>query len=190
MKNKRALMFSMTILLSVFGFTACQRDEGVEAAREPASTADRQSVLSEDEKDFAEYASEMHAGEIEMAKQAKQKSTNEDVRDYADAVINTHSDALKDLSRDVGNESRKASLDTQSHVKYLAPLSGAQFDKEFVALMIADHQSATDTFREGVNFTHNKELKDYLQNTLSDLEKGLKDGQQLQSKLTGQGTTN
>ena len=152
--------------------------------------ADRQNILTEDEKDFATYASEMHVGEIDMAKQAKEKSTNDDVHDYAEAVIRTHSDALKDLSDSLGPQSKAASWDTQNHVDFLATLSGAQFDQQFISLMIADHQSANDTFRKEINTTQNRDMKNYLMEALPGLEKGLKAGQEVQSKLTGPRTTN
>ena len=151
---------------------------------------DHSNVLTDDEKDFTTYASEMHVGEIDMAKQAKQKSSNEGVRDYADSVIRAHSNALKDLSDNLGPQSNQASWDTKNHMDFLATLSGPQFDQQFISLMIADHKSASETFRDEINATQNKDLKNYLQQTLPGLEKGLHDGQEVQSKLTGRGTTN
>lgn len=185
MKKNPLLTLSFIALLSCFGLSACERSTGVEAAREP----DRQNVLTADDKDFADYAAEMHTGEIEMAKQAKQKSSNDDVRDYADKVIDVHSKALDHLSHDFGKQSNEASLDTKSHMKFLGTLSGSQFDQEFIALMVADHQSATDTFRDELNNTRNADMKDYLQDTLQGLQQGLRDGQELQgSKTTGEPT--
>ena len=49
--------------------------------------------------------------------------------------------------------------------------------------MIADNQSARDTFREEMNATQNKNLKDYVDDALPRLEKGLREGQQLQTKI-------
>ena len=188
-KNKSVLTLSLALLLATFGVNGCQRSERVEAAREP-DAADQRNALTVDEKDFAVYASEMHNGEIAMAKQAKGKSDNKEVRSYADSVIRLHSDALKDLSHNLGSQSNEASWDTKSHMDELGRMSGAQFDQRFVELMIADHKSASDTFREEMSATQNKNLKDYLHEALPDMEKGLSEGQQVQTKLTGHATTN
>ena len=107
----------------------------------------------------------------------------------AEAVIRAHSDALKDLFHNLGPQSKAASWDTKNHVDFLATLSGAQFDQQFISLMIADHRSANDTFREEMNTTQNRDMKNYLKEALPGLEKGLKVGQEVQSKLTGPRTT-
>lgn len=187
MQTKSILSLSLVVLLSAFGLNACNRSDRVEAAREPDNN---RNVLSDDERDFIVYAAEMHNGEIAMAQQAKQKSTNGEVRSYADSVIRSHSDALRAIWDNLGSTSKEASWDTKNHMNTLGRLSGPQFDQEFVALMIADHQSASDTFREEINSTQNKNLKDYLQQALPGLEKNLRDGRDVQSKLTSHATTN
>jgi len=169
---------------------ACSRTDRVEAAREPDAVPDQRNVLTDEDKDFLVYTAEMHTGEIGMAKQAKQKSTNAEVRSYADSVIQSHSDALKRLSREIGSPSNEASWDTRSHMNDLGTMSGSQFDQEFMDLMIADHKSASETFRQEINSVQNKDLKSYLQETLPGLEKGLRDGQHVQAELTGGAKTN
>ena len=171
---KTKFILSIFILLFGFGLNACNRSDSVEAAREPDSLDDRQKMLTEEEKDFVLYASEMHVGEIELAKQAMQKSTNKNVREYADAVIRGHSNALKRLSdrmeRSGAPLSKMASLDTQYHAEFLSPLSGAQFDQQFVDLMIADHLNASDVFRAQLNMGGNRNLQDYMEDVLPTLE--------------------
>src|SRR5262245_3299365 len=129
MKNKCLLTFALIVSLSAFGSSACNRSDRVEAARE--TDTDR-NAMTNDDKDFIVYAAEMHNGEIAMAHQAKDKSTNQDVRSYADSVIKLHSDALKDLSENLGSQSSQASLDTKSHMAELGRMSGTQFDQRFV----------------------------------------------------------
>ena len=176
------LALALIVFLSAFGLSACNRTDRVEAAREP-DTVDNRNVMTDDDKDFVTYASEMHNGEIGMAQQAKQKSRNDDVRSYADAVIKLHSDALKDLSHDLGSQSKEASWDTKSHMDELGRMSGAQFDQRFIDLMIADHKSASETFREETGATQNDNLKDYVKDALPRLEKGLHEAQDVQGKL-------
>ncbi|HYR89202.1 MAG TPA: DUF4142 domain-containing protein [Terriglobia bacterium] len=192
MKTLSILILSLTLLALGVGASACNRSDRVEAARETDSVDNRSNVLSDDEKEFTDYAAEMHVGEIDLAQLAKQKSTNENVKNYADEVISGHSDALKRLSDRTGQnrtrETTVGSLDTKYHAKYLAPLSGAQFDQEFIALMIADHKDAAQTFQAQLNAAQNRELKKYLKDTLPTLENGLSNAEKVREKLTA--TTN
>jgi putative membrane protein len=120
----------------------------------------------------------MHAGEINMAKLAKQKSANDEVKKYADEVINIHSSALKELS-----QTAKGSLDTQLHIEYLSLLKGADFDREFIALMIADHKDAKETFEDQLDNAENARLKKYLENTLERLGDGMDRAKDIQGDL-------
>jgi putative membrane protein len=179
MKTTSILLFSLCLAVG-FGLSACERSERVEAARETDSVNDAARNFSEDERFFTEYAGGMHAGEIELAKMAKDKSSNEQIKDYADAVIDSHSDALKELSDVTGQDGTpEASLDTKDHAEYLSPMSGAQFDREFIALMIADHQDASTVFKETLGTAQNKGLKNYLDSALPRLEKDLSEARKL-----------
>ena len=189
MKIKSGLSLAFSILLTVAGLSACNRSDKVEAAREPDSVNDRGSVLNQGDKDFIVYASEMHVGEINMAKQAKEKSMNKDVRDYADSVIRAHSDALDQLSDAMDKnapDSKVGSLDTKMHMQFLASLPEEQFNREFITLMIADHRDASETFRSELGSTQNEDLKNYVQKALPALENGLQDAQKLEKGMTPQ----
>ena len=186
MKTLFSLIFALVFLVG-FGLTACQRSDNVEAARETIAGRDRSSSFTEDDKDFIDYAAEMHAGEIKLAELAKQKSSNEDIKEYADVVIASHTDALKELSDRTGQDrtpqTTTVSLDTEGHAKYLSPLSGAKFDQEFIALMIADHKSAASAFQDHVSVTQNKELTGYLNAVQPSLDNDLSKAEEVRKTL-------
>lgn len=185
MKTASIFILSLALLIVGVGTSACDRSDRVEAAREPDKLNDRAIVLTDDEKEFVKYASETHTGEMDMARLAKQKSSNEDVKNYADAVIDEHSGLLKQLSGKTGQNltGTTGSLDTTYHVEYLSPLSGAKFDREFIALMIADHKDAAETFNTQLNTAQNSGLKDYLKDAAKTLEESLNEAQKVQSNL-------
>jgi putative membrane protein len=181
MKSVSVVILSL-ILAAGFGLGACNRSNGVEAAREP-DAVDRTNTLTADDKEFIEYASEMHAGEIQMAELVKQKTSREDIKDYAESVIDNHKDALEELSEAAGQkltlQNTKASLDTERHTEYLQQLSGAEFDREFIALMIADHKDAASTFNEPFVDVQNKKLKSFMKEELPALEQNLSQAEKL-----------
>jgi putative membrane protein len=183
MKTIQVLILALVV---VVGLGACSRSDRAETNPEGLAMVDDQNALTDAEKDFIEYASEMHTGEIAMAQQAKEKSTNDSVKAHADAVISTHTDALSTLSERIGRSARiskTASADTRNHMEFLSPLSGAQYDKQFVDLMVADHQSAVDTLRMEYEGTHNSNLQKYMKSTIASLAERLDDARNLQRKL-------
>jgi putative membrane protein len=180
---KTASILALTLFLAAgFGLSACSRSDSVEAAREPG-TPDRVNTFNDTDKIFIDYAAGMHAGEIRLAELAKQKSTREDIKAYADDVIETHKDALEKLSDTTGDnrslETTKPSDDTQHHADYLSALSGSEFDGEFIALMIADHKDAASTFRNPFVTVENNKLKDYMQDMAPGLEEEQHDAEKL-----------
>jgi putative membrane protein len=185
MKILSMLIFSL-ILAAGFGLSACSRSDSVEAARE-ADAVDRPNNLTADDEEFIKYAAEMHAGEIKLAQLAMQKSLRDDIKDYANAVVASHSDALTKLSDWTGQnrmvENRTASLDTKRHEDYLLPLSGEQFDREFIALMIADHKDAASTFKTPFVAVQNNELKSYMKDVLPALEDNLSAAEKLKKSV-------
>jgi putative membrane protein len=170
------------LLAAGTGLGACS--DRAPAEREGLALADDQTFLTDEEREFIEYAAEMHTGEIAMAQQAKEKSSNDGVKKHADAVIKTHSEALKELgsrTRAWADLSKHASADTEGHMKYLSPFSGERFDKEFVDLMVADHKSAVETFNREYGISHNANLKKYMKTTIQDLEHRLSEARSLQN---------
>jgi uncharacterized protein (DUF305 family) len=86
MRRSVSILVLSLILATGFWLSACSRSDSVEAAREP-DAVDLSNNLTAEDKEFIEYATEMHAGEIKLAQLAQQKSLNDDIKDYADAVI-------------------------------------------------------------------------------------------------------
>jgi putative membrane protein len=180
-----ALICSVFILLFAFGLNACGRSDSVEASRE-ADSIDNRNNLNPEDREFVLYASEMHLGEIEMAKQARQKSANKDILKLADSVIEKHVEAANRLSdkmeRQQGAVSSNASHDTKNHMEFLATLAGGEYEKQFVELMIADHQDAGKTFRMHLSGVQNENLKNYLEDVAPVLEDLQREAQELQTK--------
>src|SRR4051812_8259195 len=96
--RSRLMVLLLGGALSVYG-TGCQRDRDrkVEAAGEPTA-ADNNKVLSQSDTTFLMDADKSHVQEQALARLAKTKSQNNDVKDYADMLENDHTDALKDTA--------------------------------------------------------------------------------------------
>jgi putative membrane protein len=122
---------------------------------------------------------------------AEEKSQNKGVKDYGKMLVKDHNDALQklvDLMNKNGMPQPKGLPEERNEaVKNLQGLSGPAFDREFVKLMVEDHQKAIDKFRHEAATAQNADVRDYADKVLPTLEKHLKDAQDLQGKLGTKG---
>jgi putative membrane protein len=179
-----------------FGLAACQRDgDNVQAAREPAMPAAKApgntNTLTGADKDFVMQAEKDGIQERVLGRMAEEKSQNSDVKDYGKMLVKDHNNALQklvDLMEKNGIPQPKGLPEERNDaVKKMQGLSGAAFDKEFVNMMVVDHEKAVDTFRHEAATAQNPDVRDYANKVLPTLEKHLKDARDLQGKLGKQG---
>src|SRR2546427_11132253 len=180
------LMIYLIVMIVGLGLTACNRDRGVQAAPE-----DRQPTGTPAEQDFMMKAAQINMSEIAIARFVLQKSQNSDVKDYANMIQSDHSSALEDLTdlmKDKGvSLPSTLSPETKMDIEKMTALSGADFDREFINLMVADHQKAIEMFRDQVDIAPHPDVVKYAEDLLPTLEMHLEKGQKLQSKLFGGG---
>src|SRR5215831_20294234 len=128
---------------------ACQRtNDNVQAAREAHGTAD---LLSAADKNFMFRSERYNIRESVLGNLAHEKSNNVDVKDYANMLVEDHKNALArltDLMNKCGISPPKNLPRERSEAMHrLRNLSGAEFDRTFIDIMIASHMKAVDTFQ-------------------------------------------
>ena len=180
--KKQWLAICLTFALATCGLTACNRERGVQAAGE-----DRTPTISPAEQDFTMKAAQAHLAEIDMARIAIQKSDNTDVRDYANMIQSDHTRALQDLAELMNDKNvvqpKKVAPDTQKDIDRMNALTGPEFDREFVNMMVGDHQKAVGMFRDQQAIAQNDDIQKYIDDVLPKIEMHLEKAQTLQSKL-------
>jgi putative membrane protein len=180
-------ILATVLSLAVFG---CERSgENVQAARE-TTNEDRpnKAVLIAADKDFLAKAEKDNIEEQNLGRVVVEKSQNKDVKDYAQMLVDDHTKALNDLV-DLMNEKhvrQPKGLPDAKHeaLSKLNGLSGAEFDREFIKMMVEDHQKAIAEFRQAQNTAQDEDVKKYAAHFLPTLEKHLKRAQELQRKLS------
>ncbi len=144
--NRQFLALSLIVTFGLLSLASCKGGRTVEAARENRSAA-----VSAADQDFSKKATEANLTEIDIARVALQKSDNSDVRDYANMIQSDHTAALEDITdlmKEKGvPEPKTLAADTRRDVDRMSGLSGPEFDREFVNMMVADHQKAVELFR-------------------------------------------
>jgi len=132
-------------------------DTTTKTATATTTTVDSSSVK------FANKAGMGGMAEIQLSKLAQQKSTNKKIKDFADMMVTDHTKAADTLSAiaKAKNITLPASLDADHQKKYddLSKMSGADFDKGYVKIMVSDHQDAVNLFQDEAKNGTDPQLK-------------------------------
>jgi len=164
-------------LISQFG---CERREG-----------DRTGGTTRDSGDqtFVTTAAQANLAEVEAGRLASDRSTSVEVKSFAEHMINDHSQAnreLTDLARRKGFTIPESANDAQQQeLGRLKELNGAEFDKKYAALMVADHVKAVALFEENAKTAKDPDVRDFAGKLAPKLGDHLKMARDLNGKLGG-----
>jgi putative membrane protein len=125
--------------------------------------------------------------EIKSSELALDKSQNDDVKKFAQQMIDDHTkagDKLDDALSASNSEIQTADeLDSkhQKRLDALSSLSGKDFDTQYIAIQLKAHQKAVALFSDYAGHGKNASVRDFAAKTLPTLKKHLKHVTALQS---------
>lgn len=123
--------------------------------------------------------------EVELAKLALQKSTNADVKKFAQMMVTDHTKANDELKALATKKNVTLPTDIGSHKTTLADLNGktgAEFDKAYVEAMVDDHETDVDLFSDNTD-NSDADIKAFTTKTLPTLQSHLKMIKDIQTKV-------
>jgi putative membrane protein len=150
MKRIGILLFALVASLSI----RCSTDKGQpfgqakDSEPAPAGTSVPADMVSQDAEDFIHHLAIVNVAEIELGKLARDRGTANEVKKFAQMMIDDHAasdDKLKLLASDLKIDA-PARLD-HKHTDQrdsLAKRSGADFDREYASAMVDGHKDLID----------------------------------------------
>lgn len=116
--------------------------------------------------------------EISSSRLALQKSQNEDIKPFAQQMVNDHTQAANDMKTVIASEGATQpsqptiALDHehQKMVDKLNKLSSVEFDKQYVKMQVKAHNDAVSLFRDYAKNGDNASLKSFAAQTLPTLK--------------------
>ena len=138
---------------------------------------------------FLKEAARGDMAEVQMGQLAQQKSTNADVKSLGQMLVTDHGQHQTEVTTLA--QSMKVTLPTkparkaQDEYAALSKLSGAAFDKAFVADMVKDHQTNIKKYQKEAS-ANDGQVSALAQKTLPVLQKHLQTAQQLQAKVNAE----
>lgn len=115
------------------------------------------------DKHFLHEAAEGGMAEIQFGQLASQKGGSDDVKQFGQKMVTDHTQLNSDLKpfADAKGVSapKKLSKKDQAELNKLNGLSGDAFDKEYVGMMVKDHEKDLKDFQTEANTTTDPQLK-------------------------------
>jgi putative membrane protein len=134
--------------------------------------------------------------DIEQAKLALKRSSNSQVKDFANQMVSDHQALMKsvaDLAKKLNvtpqesDTSKQLKQQAEDETKKLRALKGADFDKEYAAHEVAFHQAVIDAAGKVlIPSAKNPELKSALEGAAPLLQGHKEHAQHLQESLGGE----
>ena len=133
--------------------------------------------------EFVDEASAKGLAEIETAKMALQKGTSQDVKKFAQMMIDDHTEAnrkLKQIAQQKGLKvADEADLMNKAKAMMLRWREGESFDEAYANNQVVAHEQTIELFRSYIQEGQDQEVKAFAQETLAKLEMHLREAQAL-----------
>jgi putative membrane protein len=160
------------------------------SAASPSSTAGR--IASADQT-FLKNAAVGGLVEVELGRLATEKASSADVKQFGQRMVDDHGKANDQLATIA--KQKNVDIATQltgkakSDYDRLSKLSGEQFDRAYMQMMVQDHRKDVSEFRKESTAAKDADVKSFASQTLPTLEEHFKMAQQTQSSLRGASAT-
>src|SRR5215212_3821520 len=184
MKAHTLAILASTALLPTLAFAQTQPAQPTAPAQPSAQTQTAQPGAPS-AAEFVTKAANSSLFEIQSSQSALQKSQNNQVRDFAQKMIQDHTKASDQLKAAAQGQTVPTAPDAE-HAQMLQQLNGANggdFDRRYVQLQLTGHQEAVALFDQYAQNGDNPQLKQFAQQALPDLREHLQMAQQLRSAL-------
>ena len=120
------------------------------------------------EKAFVTKALEGGAAEVQLGQLAQEKSQSNDVKQFGQKMVNDHSQMadkwLKPVAQKLGvSEPKGPSKKDKKEIAKLQALSGDDFDREYITMMVKDHQQDLKEFNDEAQAAQDPNVKQIAQ---------------------------
>ena len=154
-------------------------------APQPGVQGDRSTGVAPD-RQFVERAAAGGAAEVQMGQLAQQKASSSQVKVFAARMVNDHTKAneeLKQLAQAKGIALPAAPPKSHHDADKMSKLSGAEFDRDYMAHMVADHRKTVAEFKKASESAKDTEVKAFAGKTLPTLQDHLNQAQSIQASV-------
>ena len=136
-------------------------------------------------RDFVHNASIANEFEIESSQLALEKSQNNDVKDFAQRMVDDHTDTgdrMKEALSSSGSKAKPTDMLDNKHQRLMNKLESASddnFDRQYISIQTDAHKEAVNLFSNYAKNGKDASLKNFASETLPTLKEHLQHVRQL-----------
>lgn len=158
-----------------------------------AASSSSSKKLSWGDRHFVRKAADDGQEEVAIAQLAAEKATNPDVKQFAQQMVQEHTQVNQQLMSLANSKDLK--IDQEDSTKERAyrrlnKTSGNDFDREFIDRMVDDHEKDIKLFEKAAKDAKDPEVRQFASSTLDQLRQHLQHVQQLQQSVIPTGREN
>lgn len=152
-----------------------------------ASSNNNTATVTSPDNSFLMEASQGGMAEVELGKLAASKAQSPEVKKFGEKMVSDHTKANNELKALAAKKGvvlpAELSSSQKSELEKLKGLSGADFDKEYVELMVDDHEEDVDAFQSQADGAKDADIKAFAAKTLPTLKSHLEMIKNISSKM-------
>jgi putative membrane protein len=153
-------------------------------AAQPNTPSKKEDQMARADRKFIEDAAEGGMMEVQVGQLAQGKASDPNVKSFAETLVKDHSAANNELVQ-LANSKHVELPAAPSHgqrkdIEKMGKLSGKDFDKQFVAMGVKDHEKDIKKFEKASGKAKDPQLKAWIDKTLPTLRQHLAQAQKLQ----------
>lgn len=147
------------------------------ASQSSSQMADMSGKLNSTDRRFVMDAAQGGMLEVELGRMVASKASSDDVKQYAQRMVDDHGKANDQLKQVA--EKKSITLPTTLDAKHqhdldrFSKMSGAELDKAYMEQMYRDHQKDVAEFRKASERSSDPDVKNFASSTLPTLEEHL-----------------
>jgi putative membrane protein len=145
-----------------------------------APTGDKDAV-------FVATAAQANLAEVDAGRLAAKKTSSADVKRFAQRMIDDHSQAQTEVADLAHKKGMMLPMQTdeahQKDMARLAEMSGADFDRAYMTMMVNDHVKAVSLFEQNATDASDPEVRAFAKKMLPTLKDHLKMARDLGAKV-------
>lgn len=170
------------LALGAFTFQSCGSKKASDDSVENADNAnekkeDNGTGQKEDDSEFAVKAASGGMLEVEAGRMAQEKSQNQQIKAFGAKLVTDHTKANDELKALAATKNvtlpTTPGEDAQKHIDELRKLTGTDFDKKFISMMVDDHEDDVNLFKKAADDAKDPGIKAFAAKTLPTLEEHL-----------------
>ena len=139
------------------------------------NTAAATTPLTKDDSSFVMEAAVGGMMEVEAGNLAQQNGMSQRVKDYGSMMVTDHSKANSELASLASSHGLTVPsalpADEQKHLDAMKKLTGKNFDKHYIDMMVNDHKKDISKFKMAAEKCDDSQLKNWASTTLPTLQK-------------------